>query len=217
MTSLATNHFVLQEIIAKSGGIQPLIELMSKASLETKEYATRTLWHLAGNSEVGVVIAQAGGLTPLVELLSCEDEHLQELAAVVIGRLSRSNPIVSLTVAEASRHSSRCFEKGRARRSSRLPPRWPSSGWHRSTGTRSLTRAGSRCSSSCLTARCRARRRLPRAPSRTWPGTRVTRPTMAAHYPKLQQARPTLARGLRRSFARDSVAMGRCASSCARR
>ena len=101
MTSLATNHFVLQEIIAKSGGIQPLIELMSKASLETKEYATRTLWHLAGNSEVGVVIAQAGGLTPLVELLSCEDEHLQELAAVVIGRLSRSNPIVSLTVAEA--------------------------------------------------------------------------------------------------------------------
>jgi hypothetical protein len=64
MTSLATNHFVLQEIIAKSGGIQPLIELMSKASLETKEYATRTLWHLAGNSEVGVVIAQAGGLTP---------------------------------------------------------------------------------------------------------------------------------------------------------
>ena len=47
---------MLQEIIAKSGGIQPLIELMSKASLETKEYATRTLWHLAGNSEVGVVM-----------------------------------------------------------------------------------------------------------------------------------------------------------------
>ena len=100
LLSLATNHFVLQETIAKSGGIQPLIELMSKASLETKEYATRTLWHLAGNSEVGVVIAQAGGLAPLVELLSSEDEHLQELAAVVIGRLSRSNPIVSLTVAE---------------------------------------------------------------------------------------------------------------------
>ncbi len=101
LLSLATNNFVLQENIAKSGGIQPLIELISKATLDTKEYATRTLWHLAGNSEVGVIIAQAGGLTPLVDMLSNDDEHLQELAAVVIGRLSRSNPNVSLTVAEA--------------------------------------------------------------------------------------------------------------------
>ena len=101
LLSLATNNFILQENIAKSGGIQPLIELISKATLDTKEYATRTLWHLAGNSEVGVIIAQAGGLTPLVEMLSNDDTHLQELAVVVVGRLSRSNPNVSLAVAQA--------------------------------------------------------------------------------------------------------------------
>ena len=48
-----------------------------KAALEAKEFATRTLWHLAGNSEVGEVIAQAGGLAPLVSMLSVDDVHAQ--------------------------------------------------------------------------------------------------------------------------------------------
>ena len=101
MLSLSANNSQLQLLMAKSNGIPPLIELVSKGSLETKEYATRTLWHLAGNSAVGEVIAQAGGLIPLVSMLSNDDVHAQELAAVVISRLASSNPNVSLTVAEA--------------------------------------------------------------------------------------------------------------------
>ena len=75
--AMTTNNGQLQEAVAKSGGIAPLIEIVSSGSLETKEYATRALWHLAGNSQVGEVIAQAGGLVPLVAMLSMDDVHAQ--------------------------------------------------------------------------------------------------------------------------------------------
>ena len=101
LLALATNAPLLQEAIAKANGIPPLIELVSSERLETQNHAARCLWHLAGNGEVGSVIAEAGGVQPLVAMLSLEDTHAQELAAVVICRLSRSNPSVSLVISEA--------------------------------------------------------------------------------------------------------------------
>ena len=73
---------------------------MSKGNLATQAASARTLWHLAGNSESGALIAAGGGMQPLCSMLSSEDVHAQELAAVVISRLLKSNASVSTTVAD---------------------------------------------------------------------------------------------------------------------
>ena len=58
----------------------------------SQEYAASSLWHLSGNAEVGAIIAEAGGIIPLIGMLTSEVSHSQELAAVILARLSHSQP-----------------------------------------------------------------------------------------------------------------------------
>ena len=95
LLSIATSNTSLQALIARSGGIPPLIHLVAKSgSLQTQEYAASSLWHLAGNAEVGAIIADAGGIVPIIMMLNVDSVHAQELAAVIIARLARSQPLV---------------------------------------------------------------------------------------------------------------------------
>ena len=98
---MATNNTTTQVLIAKSNGIPPLIQLVSKGSPEAQESAARALWHLASSNESQVAIADSGGITPLVGMLSAEDARSQEIATVAISRLARGNPTVSITIADS--------------------------------------------------------------------------------------------------------------------
>ena len=81
------------QVVAKSEeGIPALIGLVRKGDERAKGYAARTLWHLAGNSESVASIVALGGIGPLVAMLTLEETHAQELAAVVVARLTRSHP-----------------------------------------------------------------------------------------------------------------------------
>ena len=88
-------------LIAKSNGIPPLIQLVSKGGPEAQESAARALWHLASSNESQVAIAESGGITPLVGMLSAQDVRSQEIATVAISRLARGNPKVSITIADS--------------------------------------------------------------------------------------------------------------------
>ena len=85
----------LQALIARSNGIPPLIELISKGSQATQEAAARLLWHLAGNAESGAAIANAQGMKPLCGMLLLENVHAQELAATVVARLLKSSSSIA--------------------------------------------------------------------------------------------------------------------------
>ena len=62
----------------------------------------QVLAHLTADSTANVEsIAVHGGIKPLVSMLAVEEVHSQELAAVVISRLSRANATVSLAIADA--------------------------------------------------------------------------------------------------------------------
>ena len=96
--AIATNNAPLQAQIARSEGIPALIELVRRGDLKTQDFAARALWHLAGSSESVSAIAELGGMQALVQMLAVDDEHAQELGAVVVSRLTRSH---SDKVAEA--------------------------------------------------------------------------------------------------------------------
>jgi hypothetical protein len=59
--ALTVSNGQMQEGVAKANGVPPLIELCSSGTRDTQRAAARTLWHLAGNAEVGSLIATAGG------------------------------------------------------------------------------------------------------------------------------------------------------------
>ena len=88
-----------QSLINKSGGIPPLVAIISKSSVEAQEYAAKALWHLASSVESQTAIAEAKGIEPLVRMLTAESKHAQELAAVTIVRLATDNPVVSKSIA----------------------------------------------------------------------------------------------------------------------
>ena len=77
LLSMVTNNEPLQALIARSNGIQPLIELLSMDVAATQAAAARLLWHLAGNQESGAAIAAAGGMAPLCTMLNAEAINLQ--------------------------------------------------------------------------------------------------------------------------------------------
>lgn len=56
-------------IIARSGGVKPLIDLLTDSSEVVKQHATCALCSLATVEENRVLIAQEGGIIPLVNLL----------------------------------------------------------------------------------------------------------------------------------------------------
>ena len=100
LLALVESNTPLQAFVAKSDGILPLVELLSsKSALTTRECAARALWHLAGDSTLGLNIAENGGIAPLAAMLTVDDTHLQELSAVVICRLLRSHVTVAATLA----------------------------------------------------------------------------------------------------------------------
>jgi len=101
LLSMVTNNEPLQALIARSNGIQPLIELLSMDVAATQAAAARLLWHLSGNQESGAAIAAAGGIQPLCAMLSAETVNLQELAATVLSRLFKANVSIARTAAEA--------------------------------------------------------------------------------------------------------------------
>ena len=59
---MVTKNESLQGLVSRSHGIPPLIDLVSKGGLATQAAAARTLWHMAGNPDIGQQIANAGGM-----------------------------------------------------------------------------------------------------------------------------------------------------------
>ena len=102
LLSMVSGNEHLQALISQSNGIPPLIELVSKGSLETQAAAARLLWHLAGNEAAGGEISAVGGMAPLCAMLAAKDVHAQELAATVISRLLKSNAAVCRTFEAAN-------------------------------------------------------------------------------------------------------------------
>ena len=97
---LATDNATTQTFIAKSDAIPPLITLVAKSSAEAQEYAARALWHLGSQSENRQLITDGGGIKPLIGMLGADGDVAPELAAVILGRLARSNPDVAVEIAE---------------------------------------------------------------------------------------------------------------------
>ena len=89
-------------MIAKSDGIPPLITLLKKSSSEAQQHAACALWHLASLAENRAIVVEAGGIKPLISMLAADDDTHNELAAVILVRLSRGNSDVSVEIAEKS-------------------------------------------------------------------------------------------------------------------
>ena len=102
MLACASDNTTAQVLIAKSNGIPPLIDAIraSRSSPAAQEYAARTLWHLASQSENQQIITENNGIKPLVAMLTADGETAPELAAVIMVRLAKANPDVSIIIAD---------------------------------------------------------------------------------------------------------------------
>ena len=108
MLCLAADNATTQALIAKSDGIPPLIGLVKKSSAEAQQHAACALWHLASLAENRAAIVEAQGIKPLISMLTADEEldegrearHPNELSALLLVRLGRSNSEVSAEIAE---------------------------------------------------------------------------------------------------------------------
>ena len=99
MLCLATDNATTQLLIAKSDGIPPLVQLVKRSNPEAQDAAARALWHLASQPEPREMIVSERGIEPLIGMLAAEGETAPELAAIILVRLARSNPDVSVEIA----------------------------------------------------------------------------------------------------------------------
>jgi len=90
LLSMVSNNDPLQALIARSNGIQPLIELLTSGTAVTQVGVSRLLWHLSGNLESATAVVACGGVQPLCAMLGSGEPRAQELAATVILRLLKA-------------------------------------------------------------------------------------------------------------------------------
>jgi vacuolar protein 8 len=90
LLSMVSNNDPLQALIARSNGIQPLIELLTSGNAVTQVGVSRLLWHLSGNLESASAVVACGGVQPLCAMLGSGEPRAQELAATVILRLLKA-------------------------------------------------------------------------------------------------------------------------------
>lgn len=98
--SLVTNNSQTQSLVAKANAILPLVALVKRSSPSAQEFAARALWHLASQAENRQLIVEGNAIKPLVGMISAEGELAPEISAVVMVRLARNNPDVSVTIAD---------------------------------------------------------------------------------------------------------------------
>ena len=100
MLCLVTSNTMTQVLVAHSEGIPPLIKLVGRGNIQTQEYATRALWHIATQQESQGIIVENNSIKPLVSMLGAEGNTAPELAAQLIVRLARDNAEVCINIAE---------------------------------------------------------------------------------------------------------------------
>lgn len=114
MLSLAMDNSTTQALIRTSDGIPPLIVLLHlrRSSVNAQKHAACALWHLASQVDTKVAIVDSGAIKPLIVMLTkaADDEEVgkrassdlaNELAALVLVRLARSNEMVCREIARA--------------------------------------------------------------------------------------------------------------------
>jgi len=105
LATLAKDNIVNQIMIAEDGGVPPLVYLLKNKSsvhkVDSYEFPTKALWHLACNDDNQVAIARAGGIPPLVALLTCASEVTQQYAAAALQSLARDNTENQVALAKA--------------------------------------------------------------------------------------------------------------------
>ena len=89
------------DVIAKSGGIPPLVELLKSERAGPHENASRAVWQLANLDRNRLAIAAADGITPLVSLLTAGSEATQRHAAAAMESLAKDCPDNQLALAKA--------------------------------------------------------------------------------------------------------------------
>ena len=105
--SAMQNRAAILSAIVEEGGIAPLVELVDRGSLKSKEHAVGVLRRVADYTKVyRTAIAQAGGITPLVKLVSQSGgiaslvKQRQE-AAVTLANLARGHTANQSAIAQA--------------------------------------------------------------------------------------------------------------------
>lgn len=88
-------------VIARAGGIPPLVELVKSERSGPHENASRAIWQLAQTADNQHAIAKAGGVNPLVALLSTGSAATQRHAAAAIEGLARDCHENQLALAKA--------------------------------------------------------------------------------------------------------------------
>ena len=81
LEGLSTNNVDNQKLIAKQGGIPPLIALMTSGSDAAKAAALGALKSLADNADNRNLIIEQGGIAPLTALSHSRDGYVVHIAA----------------------------------------------------------------------------------------------------------------------------------------
>ena len=89
------------EIVAKAGGILPLVELLKSERVGPHENASRALWQLAYDPDNQIAIAASGGIVPLVTQLTAGSDATQRHSAAAIENLAKDNSENQLALAKA--------------------------------------------------------------------------------------------------------------------
>ena len=108
MLSLAMDNTTTQGLIRTSDGIAPLITLLHlrrSLSVAAQKHAACALWHLASQAETKAAIVESGAIKPLIVMLARAEDSpatdlANELAAIILLRLARSNELVCREVAD---------------------------------------------------------------------------------------------------------------------
>lgn len=91
MVRLAQSNAAVAMDIAETGGIKPLVKLLSHASPGAQKQAASALAEIALVSKTRDVIASAGGIEPLVHLMDSSTVGTPETAARAIAHISRED------------------------------------------------------------------------------------------------------------------------------
>ena len=101
MLALASNNPITQGMIAKEGGVPPLVEVIKKGSLDAHEHSTCALWHLASLNENHKLLKQCGAIPAVVALLPSEGKLAPLLASMLLLRLAENSTRAAVAVADA--------------------------------------------------------------------------------------------------------------------
>ncbi|KAH8086165.1 ubiquitin-protein transferase [Aureococcus anophagefferens] len=103
LRELACNRPANTVLIAKAGGIPPLVQLVHDGSAEARWTAAWALGYLACyNAANKVLIAEAGGIASLVELLRDGSTYAKWSPAYALGNIAHNNDANAVAIAVAA-------------------------------------------------------------------------------------------------------------------